>query len=103
MNQDISEKSVSYQNEVREIAKMIFHSFYFEEEQSLTYPPGSDLYERDSINEIYPKAEKVYRFFSNVNDAKKALKFLHEMSPHKGLEIMNSLWLFIKKLYITES
>jgi hypothetical protein len=91
MNKDISDKNISYQNDIRDIAKMIFHSFYFEEEQSLTYPPGSDQYEKDHIAEIYPKAEKVYRFFSNVTEAKRALKFLHEMSPVKGLEIMNSL------------
>ena len=91
MNNDIVEKNVVYQNEVREIAKMIFHSFYFEEEQSLTYPPGSDLYEKENLEELLPKAEKVYKFFPNVSEAKRALKFLHELNPIKGLEIMNSL------------
>lgn len=91
MNTNIVEKNVAYQNDIRDIAKMIFHSFYFEEEQSLTYPPGSNLYEKDHIEGIIPKAEKVYRFFPNVTEAKRALKFLHEMSPIKGLEIMNSL------------
>jgi len=91
MNNDIMEKNVAYQNDVKEIARMIFHSFYFEEEQSLTYPPGSNQYEKDNLDEIYPKAEKVYRFFSNVSEAKKALKFLHEINPIKGLEVMNSL------------
>jgi len=91
MNNEMVEKNVSYQNEVREIAKMIFHSFYFEEEQSLTYPPGSDLYEKENLDEILPKAEKIYKFFPNVVEAKRALKFIHELNPIKGLEIMNSL------------
>lgn len=91
MNKDLVEKNKSYQSDIREIAKMIFHSFYFEEEQSLTYPPGTDLYERDHIEEMYPKAEKVFRFFKSVEEAKKALKFIHEINPLKGLELMNSL------------
>jgi len=91
MDSSILEKNVAYQNDVNEIAKMIFHSFYFEEEQSLTYPPGTDLYEKDNIEEMYTKAEKIYKFFPNVKEAKRALRFLHEMSPIKGLEIMNSL------------
>lgn len=91
MNKDIAEKNKAYQSDVREIAKMIFHSFYFEEEQSLTYPPGSDLYEKDNIEEMYSKAEKVFRFFNSAEEAKKALKFIHEINPLKGLELMNSL------------
>lgn len=91
MNNEIIEKNLNYQSEINEIAKMIFHSFYYEEEQSLTYPPGSEQYEKDNISQMYPKAEKVYRFFPSVAEAKRALKFLHELSPIKGLEIMNSL------------
>lgn len=91
MNNDMIEKNLAYQNDINELAKMIFHSFYFEEDQSLTYPPGSDQYEKDNIEEMLTKAEKVYRFFPNVTEAKRALKFLHELSPIKGLEIMNSL------------
>ena len=95
MNNEIVEKNLAYQNEVREIAKMIFHSFYFEEEQSLTYPPGSNLYEKESLDEILPKAEKIYKFFPNALEAKRALKFIHELNPIKGLEIMNSLWVLV--------
>lgn len=91
MNIELVEKNKNYQSDIEQIAKMIFHSFYFEEEQSLTYPPGSDQYEKDSIDEIYPKAEKVYRFFSSVDEAKKALKFIHELNPLIGLEMMKSL------------
>lgn len=91
MNSELIEKNIQYQKDIKEIAKMIFHSFYYDEEQSLTYPPGSNFYEKDSLEQVYPKAEKIYRFFSSVDDVKKTLRFLHELSPVKGLELMNSL------------
>jgi len=91
MNTEIMEKNLRYNQEIQEIAKMIFHAFYYDENQSLSYPPDSNQYEKDYIEELLPKAEKVYRFFSSVEEAKNSLKFLHEVSPIKGLEIMNSL------------
>lgn len=91
MDQEIIEKNIKYNQELKEIAKMIFHAFYYEEEQSLSYPPGSNLYEKDHIDELIPKAEKIYRFFSSVDEVKNTLKFIHEVNPVKGLEIMNSL------------
>lgn len=91
MNKELVEKNIRYNKELNEIAKMIFHAFYYDEDKSLTYPPDSNQYEKDSIEEILPKAEKIYKFFSSVEDAKKSLKFLHEINPIKGLEIINSL------------
>jgi hypothetical protein len=91
MNAELIEKNLKYNQDLQEIAKMIFHAFYYDEDKSLSYPPDSNQYEKDNIEEILPKAEKIYRFFSSADDAKKTLRFLHEVSPIKGLEIINSL------------
>ena len=91
MIDEIKEKNLHYQNEVRDIAKMIFHAFYFDEQESLCYPPESKQSEKDCLDTLLAKAEKIYRFFPSAEEAKKSLKFLHEISPIKGLEIMNSI------------
>jgi len=91
MDTELVEKSLKYNKDLHDIAKMIFHAFYYDEDKSLAYPPDSNQYEKDSIEEILPKAEKIYRFFYSVEEAKKSLRFLHEVSPIKGLEIINSL------------
>lgn len=91
MNTELVEKNLKYNQDLYEIAKMIFHAFYYDEDKRSSYPPDSEQYEKDSIEEILPKAEKIYRFFSSSEEAKNALRFIHEVSPVKGLEIINSL------------
>ena len=91
MNKEITEKNLAYQSEINEIAKMIFHAFYFDEQISLSYPPDSNHYEKDSLQELLPKAEKIHKFFNSLEESKNCLKFMHEINQIKGAEFISSL------------
>jgi hypothetical protein len=91
MNQEILEKNLAYQKDIEEVARMLFHAFYYDEQERAAYPPDSDQYEKNHLDELYAKAEKILRFFPNVQEAKRSLKFLNEINHVKGLEIVHSL------------
>jgi hypothetical protein len=90
MNNELVEKNVAYQEQVVQIAKLVFHAFYYDEEEKLNYSPAED-YEKDSVNELLDKAEKIFQFFGSTEEAKKAIRFLHTVNPMKAKEIFDEL------------
>ena len=90
MNKDIQivEKNVNFHEQVTQIAKLLFHAFYFDEEEHFSDP---DTYEKDGVLELADKADKIYRFFGSADDAKKAIRFLHTVNPIKAKEIFDEL------------
>ena len=91
MNTDFVEKNIEYQEQVEQIAKFVFHAFYYDEEEKATYVSGPDLYERELIGDLLHKGEKIYGFFGSATEAKKALRFLHTVNPMKAKEILDEL------------
>ena len=90
MNTDYVEKNLVYQDQVKQIAKMVFHSFYYDEEEKRDYVP-SDLYEKEAIESLLPMGEKIFKFFDSADEAKKAIRFLHTVHPIKAKEIFDEL------------
>lgn len=90
MNNELVEKNLVFQDNVHQIAKLVFHAFYFDDEERLNYTPAED-YEKDGINDLLPKAEKIFQFFGSTEDAKKAIRFLHTVNPMKAKEIFDEL------------
>ena len=90
MNNDLTEKNIVYQENVLQIAKLVFHAFYYDDEDRLNYSPTEE-YEKDNVTELLPKAEKIYQFFGSADEAKKAIRFLHTVNPMKAKEIFNEL------------
>lgn len=92
MNNDFVEKNVAYQEEIQQIAKFVFHAFYYDEEEKAMWPGGGpDAYERDSVSDLLPKAEKILSFFGSAADAKKAMRFLHTINPMRAKDIIDEL------------
>jgi hypothetical protein len=90
MNNDYVEKNLVYQDQVQQIAKLVFHAFYYDEEEKLNYSPSED-YEKEVIDELLPMAEKIFHFFGTAEEAKKAIRFLHTVNPIKAKEIFDEL------------
>ena len=90
MNNDYVEKNLVYQDQVQQIAKLVFHAFYYDEEEKLNYSPSED-YEKEVIGELLPMAEKIFHFFGTAEEAKKAIRFLHTVNPIKAKEIFDEL------------
>lgn len=90
MNNDYVEKNLVYQDQVKQIAKVVFHAFYYDEEEKLNYSPSED-YEKEVIDELLPMAEKIFHFFGTAEEAKKAIRFLHTVNPIKAKEIFDEL------------
>jgi len=90
MNNELVEKTVAYQENVSQIAKLVFHAFYYDDEEKLNYTPTED-YERDGINDLLDKAEKIFQFFGSTEEAKKAIRFLHTVNPMKAKDIFDEL------------
>lgn len=90
MNNDYVEKNLVYQEQVQQIAKLVFHAFYYDEEEKLNYSPAED-YEKEIIDDLLPMAEKIFHFFGTADEAKKAIRFLHTVNPIKAKEIFDEL------------
>ena len=90
MNKNIQvvKKTVNFHEQVTQIAKLLFHAFYFDEEQHLNDP---DTYEKEGVVDLVDKADKIYRFFGSADEAKKAIRFLHTVNPIKAKEIFDEL------------
>lgn len=91
MNQDLCEKNKNYQGQIIQVTTVLFHAFYYDEEERLNHLPAAETYERDSIHELLPKGEKIFDYFGNAESAIKALRFLHTVSPVKAKEIVDEL------------
>jgi hypothetical protein len=90
MNNDYVEKNLVYQDQVQQIAKLVFHAFYYDEEEKLNYSPA-EAYEKEVIDDLLPMAEKIFHFFGTADEAKKAIRFLHTLNPIKAKEIFDEL------------
>lgn len=90
MNNDYVEKNLVYQDQVQQIAKLVFHAFYYDEEEKLNYSPA-EAYEKEVIDDLLPMAEKIFHFFGTADEAKKAIRFLHTVNPIKAKEIFDEL------------
>jgi hypothetical protein len=87
MNNDYVEKNLVYQDQVQQIATIIYHAFYCEEEEFKE--PFCEP--KEAINNLIPMSEKIFRYFENANEAKKAIRFLHTVNPIKSKEIFDEL------------
>jgi len=90
MNNDYVEKNLVYQDQVHQIAKLVFHAFYYDEEEKLNYSP-TEAYEKEITDDLLPMAEKIFHFFGTADEAKKAIRFLHTVNPIKAKEIFDEL------------
>jgi hypothetical protein len=90
MNNDYVEKNLVYQDQVQQIAKLVFHVFYYDEEEKLNYSPA-EAYEKEVTDDLLPMAEKILHFFGTADEAKKAIRFLHTVNPIKAKEIFDEL------------
>lgn len=106
MDKNIVQKNIEYQKDVKNIAKMLFHAFYYDEEElkeelisknpdlahfHLSKLPGTEIYEEYMIVALLEKADKFFQFFSSVDDAKKTIQFLQTVNPHKAKEILDEM------------
>lgn len=109
MNPELIQKNLDYQKDVEQIAKMLFHAFYYDEEEILEnidetatcgdlYDrleaqglPGAEVYEKAMTAILMEKAEKIFGFFSSVEDAKKTIQFLQNVNPAKAKEIIDEM------------
>lgn len=91
MNNDYVEKNLVYQDQVQQIAKLVFYAFYYDEEEKLNFSPTPEVYEKEVVNELLPMAEKIFQFFGSAEEAKKSIRFLHTVNPIKAKEIFDEL------------
>lgn len=112
MDNNMVQKNLDYQRDIDQIAKMLFHAFYFDEEEIISslakedYPltcgdvyersiemglPGAEVYERTLVAALAEKAEKFFQFFPSIEDAKKTIRFLQAVNPGKAKEIIDEM------------
>lgn len=113
MDTDMVQKNLNYQQDIAQIAKMLFHAFYLDEEELISAVddnkddpltcgdiyersialglPGAEVYERTLVAALMEKAEKFFQFFASVDDAKKTIHFLHTVNPVKAREIIDEM------------
>jgi hypothetical protein len=89
MNNEYIEKNIVYQEQVQQIAKMLFYYFYYDEQDKMNY--YSEEYEKDIISDLLPTSEKIFNFFTSAEEAKKTIRFLHTVNPIKAKEIFDEL------------
>lgn len=109
MNQELIQKNLNYQKDVEQIAKMLFYAFYYDKEEILKTIDNtascSDLYDVFETQELpnienyekamtailMEKAEKIFGFFSSIEDIKKTIQFLQNVNPSKSKEIIDEI------------
>jgi ribosomal protein S2 len=79
---------VIYKNNVRSIAEYLFHKFYPSDEFDPTFClEANDI----AMNRCLDKAEKLYKFFDNVQDIKRMVEFLNIVNPNMAKEMVDEL------------
>jgi len=90
MNNNYVEKNLVYQDQVQQIAKLVFHAFYYDEEEKFN-ASSPEVYEKEVISDLLPMSDKIFQFFGTADEAKKAIRFLHTVNPIKAKEIFDEL------------
>lgn len=91
MNEEITKKNIAYQEDITKIAKSLFYSFYYDEEERIDEAKNQKEYEEMNIELLKPKAETILNFFESYTEAIKTIRFLHIKSPHKAKEIFDTI------------
>jgi len=109
MDNSIVQKNLKYQKDVEQIAKMLFHAFYYDDEfvivtegrnqltcseiskTELESEFSNSFYEQTLLSSFTEKADKFLQFFSSVKDAKKTIQFLQTVNPIKAKEIVDGM------------
>lgn len=90
MNNDIVKKNIEYQEKIREIAKILFHAFYYDEE-ALLDAIDYETYVRIGTADLMEKSDKFFQFFNNLEDAKATIRYLKIVNPKKAKEIIEEM------------
>ena len=88
MDQKLVEKTKVYHDQILQIAKLLFHAFYYDEEEKGIAP---DNYEREGVESLLDVSDKIFQFFGSADEATKAIRFLHTVNPIKAKEIFDEL------------
>lgn len=91
MNSTMIEKNIAYQQQIEQIAKMLFYAFYYNEEEAANYLPDVQFYDNQQIRGLMEKADKVFQYFKSAEEAKKTIHFLQVINPIKAKEIFDIL------------
>ena len=92
MNIDYVEKNLVYQEQIEQIAKVLYYLFYYMDEENNPLPLwAAEINETENIRKLLPGADKIFQFFGDAESAKKAIRFLHTINPIKAKEIFDSL------------
>lgn len=94
MNEDMVKKNIEYQEQVIQIAKMLYHAFFYEDEEEVFHHAPNDaaqIQEQLKVRELTEQAERMFEFFGSAEDAKKTIRFLQTICPEIGKQIIEKL------------
>ncbi len=91
MDKELVEKNLNYQNEIKSIAKYVFRSFYFDEDEQLSLALNDEEYQEYGVEKLLDVSEKILGYFDSAEEAKKTFKFLNSVAPMYAKEILESM------------
>ena len=91
MDEALVEKTKLYQESVKRIASVLFHSFYYIPEEEIDFLPSGPEEDQDIEFQLLDKADKIYHFFGSAEEATKMIRFLQAVNPTKAKEIVDGL------------
>lgn len=86
MNKELTDKNIEYQDQLHQMSVFLYNNFYKSEEEEATF-----LEERESINDLMAKSEKIFQYFGSFPEAKKAIKFFHIFNPAATKAILDEI------------